>query len=98
MTLNYLGIEAGAQFNFTSGPTRVWAGAGYSFLMAMSKSNNIANLEATSTNQVLLLGGGVDIAVGTRGYIPIVLEYGMFPFAGINLNAMYVRVGYGYKF
>lgn len=98
LSLNYLSAEVAAQFNLTSGATRVWAGAGYAFLMAMSKSNNISNLEATSTNQVILLGGGADIAVGQKGYIPLVVEYGLFPFAGINLNAIYLRAGYGWKF
>lgn len=98
LALNYLSAEVAAQFNLTSGPTRIWAGAGYAFLMAMSKSNNISNLEATSTNQVIFLGGGADIAVGQKGYIPLVVEYGLFPFAGINLNGIYLRAGYGWKF
>lgn len=98
LALNYLSAEIAAQFNMTSGATRVWAGAGYAFLMAMSKSNNISNLEATSTNQVILLGGGADIAMGQKGYIPLVVEYGLFPFAGINLNGIYLRAGYGWKF
>lgn len=98
LSLNYLSFEGSAQFNFTSGPTRFWAGAGYAFLMAMSKSNNISNLEATSTNQVLFLGSGADIAIGNKGYIPIVVEYGLFPFAGIQLSGIYIRSGYGWKF
>lgn len=98
LALNYLSAEVAAQFNFTQGPTRIWAGAGYAFLLAMSKNNNIANLEATSTNQAIFLGGGADIAVGAKGYIPIVVEYGLFPFAGIQLSGIYIRGGYGWKF
>jgi len=98
LAINYLSAEVAAQFNLTSGATRVWAGAGYAFLMAMSKNNNISNLEATSTNQALFLGGGADIAVGTKAYIPLVVEYGLFPFAGIQLSGIYIRGGYGWKF
>lgn len=98
LSLNYLTFEGAAQFNLTSGATRVWAGAGYAFLMAMSKANNIANLEATSTNQALFLGGGADFAVGRTGYIPVTIEYGLFPFAGIQLSGIYLRAGYGWKF
>lgn len=98
LALNYLSAEIAAQFNLTNGSTRVWAGAGYAFLMAMSKNNNISNLEATSTNQAIFLGGGADIAVGTSSYVPIVVEYGLFPFAGIQLSGIYLRAGYGWKF
>jgi hypothetical protein len=98
LALNYLSAEIAAQFNLINGETRVWAGAGYAFLLAMSKNNNISNLEATSTNQAIFLGGGADIAVGAKGYIPIVVEYGLFPFAGIQLSGIYLRAGYGWKF
>lgn len=97
--LNYLGFEGSAQFNLTnSSSLRYWIGAGYAFLMAMSKSNNISNLEATSTNQVLFASTGADISVGNKGYIPLVVEYGLFPFAGIQLSGIYLRGGYGWRF
>lgn len=99
LSLNYLAFEGDAQFNFVNSPSiRLWAGAGYSFLMAMSKDNNITNLEATSTNQVLLLGAGADIGVGKSGFVPVVVEYGLFPFAGISLSSIYIRSGYGWTF
>lgn len=98
LSLNYLSLEAAAQYNLTTGPTRVWVGAGYAFLLAMSKTNTITNLEATSTNQALLASAGVDIPMGTKGYIPLVAEYGIFPFAGISMSGMYLRAGYAWHF
>lgn len=98
LSLNYITFEGDAQLNLATTPHRFWLGAGFGFLLAMSTANNITSLQASSTNQVLLLGAGADFAVGKTAYIPVVLEYGMFPFAGISLSSIYLRAGYGMKF
>lgn len=98
LAINYLTMEGAAQLNLIKQPHRIWVGAGFGFLIAMSKGNNISNLEASSTNQVLLLGGGADFKVSNTMYIPVTLEYGLFPFAGINLSALYMRGGIAWRF
>lgn len=99
LSLNYLTLEGDAQLNLmNSSSMRFYLTGGFGFLLAMSKANNITNLEATGTNQVLLLGAGVDIKMGRTSFIPIVFEYGMFPFAGLSLSSMYLRAGYGMAF
>ncbi len=98
LAINYLTFEASGQLNLATIPHRFWVGAGFGFLIAMSKGNNISNLEASSTNQVLLLGGGADFKLSNTMYMPIVFEYGLFPFAGIQLSALYLRGGIAWKF
>ena len=97
---NYLAFEGSAHYNFLSGPTRAWVGLGYSFLVAASKSNNIPNLDtSSSTNQLILISAGVDFPVGKSSFIPVVVEYGMFPgSSNVTATAIYARVGYGFSF
>lgn len=96
-TFNYIAFEGSAHYNFTTSGTRYWAGLGYSFLMEMSKSINIPNLQSEGkTNQVLLFGGGADFMMG-NGFVPVVIEYGMFPgSSNVTANAIYIRGGYGF--
>lgn len=98
LSVNYLSLEGMAQFNFVNSSSRFWAGAGFAFLLAASKATNINSLEVAGTNQVLLFGAGADIGIGRNNYIPISVEYGMFPFAGVKLGGIYARAGYGWKF
>lgn len=98
LTINYLTFQGDAQLNLTSGANRIWVGGGFGFLLAMSKSVTITGLEPQATNQVLFVGGGMDLKVGSSAYIPIVLEYGIFPFAGVQMSGLYIRSGIGFKF
>lgn len=98
LSINYLTFEGSAQFNLTNSGTRFWLGGGFAFLLAMGKNTNISTLEVAGTNQLLLLSTGVDIGLGPKNYIPITLEYGLFPFAGVKLSGLYARAGYAWRF
>ncbi len=98
LAINYLTFEGTAQYNLINSGTRFWVGAGFAFLLAMSKASNINSLEVAGTNQVLFFGTGADIGIGKKNYIPITVEYGLYPFAGVKLSGIYLRAGYGWKF
>lgn len=96
--INYLTFEGSAQFNLTNSGSRFWIGGGFAFLLAMSKNTNISTLEVAGTNQVMFFSTGADIGIGRKNYIPITVEYGLYPFAGVKLSGIYARAGYGWKF
>lgn len=100
VSFNYLALEGSAHYNFLTGNTRAWLGLGYSFLLQMSKKVNVPNLSADgSTNQMVLIGAGADIGLSGGSFIPLVVEYGMFPgSSNVVANAIYVRGGYGFNF
>lgn len=98
LSINYITFEGTAQYNLMNSGTRFWVGAGFAFLLAMSKNTNISTLEVAGTNQVMFFGTGADIAIGKKNYIPITVEYGLYPFAGVKLNGIYARAGYGWRF
>jgi hypothetical protein len=96
---SYLGLEGSLHWNFINGATRAWIGGGYSFLLAMSKQNNIPNLTDSSTNQMLLVSVGTDIGLKNGAFIPLVLEYGIFPgSSNVNASSIFIRGGYGFTF
>ena len=97
---NYLPIEGSAHYNFMTGNTRAWAGLGYSFLIELSRNVNIPNLNSENkTNQMILFGLGADFRSGKTNFIPVVLEYAMFPGStNVSANAIYLRTGYGFVF
>jgi len=97
---SYLGLEGSAQYNFITGPSRYWVGLGYSFLLTLSKANNIPNLTDSSTNQMILFSTGADFGMGRSGsFIPVSLEYGMFPgSSNVNASSIILRGGYGMTF
>jgi hypothetical protein len=100
LSVNYLTLEADAQVNVLSNSSvRVFVEGGFGFLVTLASSVNIATIQSVNaTNQVILLGGGLDWKLSRTSYIPFVIEYGLFPSAGININSIYARAGYGMAF
>lgn len=96
----YLAGEASAHFNFMTGKTRAYVGAGLAFLFAMGKKSTVSNLDTSNaTNQMILLGGGADINMGGGAFVPVSFEYGMFPgSATVKATSMLLRAGYGWRF
>lgn len=94
----YLDLDGTAQFNLSkTASSRYWAGIGYAFLITMSKTINIPNLSATgSTNQMILIGGGADFAMGGGSFIPVSLEYAYIPGENVKASAIIIRTGYGF--
>jgi hypothetical protein len=96
---NYLALEGTAQYNFMTGSSRAWVGLGYSFLVAMTKKQNIPNLSESSTNQMILIAAGTDISLGPTSFIPLSVDYGMFPgSSNVSASSISARFGYGLAF
>lgn len=77
--INYLSFYGLGKYYVYDNNYRAWLGAGGGFLLAVSKSSSALNESQISTNQVFTLGAGVDIQRSRKNYIPISLEYNMFP-------------------
>lgn len=76
---------------------RPWVGAGLGYLLAVSKSSNA--LKNVSSSQVMSLAGGLDIQRSRREYIPISLEYTMYPPSStVKAGSISIRAGWGWNF
>ncbi|MCE3010998.1 MAG: hypothetical protein LW875_10340 [Proteobacteria bacterium] len=100
VSFTYLGLEGAVQYNYTNSSSfRGWVGLGYAFLLTLSKSVNVPNLQSTSsTNQMYLFSTGANISMGRKNFIPIALEYGYIPGTNVKANAIFLRGGYGWEF
>lgn len=96
--VTYLSLYGVAKFNFfDNGGLRAWAGLHYGFLTAMSKSSSVLNTKNISTNQIYGISTGVEIPSGRSNYIPVTLDYGMFPKSDtVDANIITIRAGYGW--
>lgn len=94
----YLSAYGLAKFNYLMADMKAWVGGGLGFLVALSKSSSVLDTSQISTNQIYQIATGVDIPMGKDGaYLPIVLDYGMFPASDtVNANMITIRAGYAW--
>lgn len=97
--VTYLSVHGQAKFVFlTQGDWRYWVNGGYGFLIAMSKSSSVLAEGNITTNQIYSFGGGIDIPVTPKNYVPVSLEYGLFPrTSSVEASVLFLRVGYGWN-
>lgn len=98
VTLNYLSVEGFAQYDlakFASG-SRYWLGLGFGALYSASASSEIINTESMKTNQVFILGTGLDYRLSATTYFPVQLDYFLYPDGDIKTQQINLR--FGYKF
>lgn len=95
----YLTFDFWGRAVFGSSSFRPWAGAGFSLMFPMSKKSS-ALREASITNTSTMAGGfGVDWFLSPTSYVPISLEYGLFPESQlVKADYIALRVGWATKF
>ncbi|MNJ98547.1 hypothetical protein D3C87_163140 [compost metagenome] len=94
----YLSLYGVGKYHFMEGKYRPWAGGGVGFLIALSKSSSILNAAQVSTNQTLLVAGGVDIQLSRKNYVPVSLEYTIFPPSDtVKANMIVLKAGWAWN-
>lgn len=98
--ISYLGLEALVRYAFVKKANWQFnAGAGLGFLFPITKSSNIVNTSKITTNQTLLISMGLDWKLGKNSFMPIQLDYALFPDNSTSsANQMILRLGYGKSF
>lgn len=96
--VTYLSLYGAGKFNFyDEGRMRMWVLGGWGFLLAASKSSNVISTGQITTNQIISLSLGADIPMGRANYIPVSIEYGMFPASdSVKANILTIRAGYAW--
>ena len=100
VAFTYLAFEGHAHYNFMTGSTRAWVGAGFDFLLTASKSSSIANLDTSSaTNQMMDVEVGADFGLGGGAVVPVAFEYAIFPGSTtVKASSMLLKAGYGWRY
>lgn len=97
--ISYLSFDFWGRFLFSEKQFRPWVGLGFSLLFPMSKSSTAVAEQTISNNNLLSVGGGLDYFFSERMFVPVQLEYNMFPdSAQVKANFMAIRAGFGMTF
>lgn len=99
VNINYLSGYGYLKYNITTGKARFFGLGGMAMMMAMSKSTTALKEGDISTTTLFIVGGGVDIKMSNKNFIPISVEYGLFPPSdSVSANSLIFRGGYGWLF
>ncbi|MBC7370297.1 MAG: hypothetical protein H7326_01960 [Bdellovibrionaceae bacterium] len=98
VTLTYMSLYGYGRFNVTTSGNKWWIGGGYGYLYAMSKASTVLRSDQISANQIFVLSTGIDFRLSPKTYIPVTLEYGLFPASdSVKATIMYLRFGYAWN-
>lgn len=96
--ITYLSLYGLGKWYLTSEQFRVWLGAGFGYLLALSKSSSALNESQISTNQVITGALGFDYQLNRASYIPVSLEYNNFPASDtVKASSIVLRVGWAWN-
>lgn len=96
--INYLAMYGAVKWYLTQEKYRVWLGGGIGYLMALSKSSSALNASQISTNQVFNLAVGTDMQMSRKNYVPISLEYNLFPSSEtVKASNIMIKAGWAWN-
>ncbi len=94
MTFDFLG-----RYVFKQGRLSPWLGAGVSLLFPATKSTTALSEASVTTTSVFNIAGGADIVMSQKMYIPLQIEYSIFPKSDeVSASAITFRVGAAFAF
>lgn len=97
--LTYLSMYGYARWNFLQGNYKSWLGGGVGYLYPTGKASTaFKNSSQLQANQIFVLSAGMDIRLSAKTYIPVSLEYGLFPSSPtVTANIIFLRAGYAWN-
>lgn len=96
--INYLSLYGLLKWYPTMDKYRIWVGGGMGYLLALSKSSTALNESQISTNQVFTFGGGVDVQMSRKNYVPVSIEYNMFPASDtVKASMISIKAGWAWN-
>lgn len=96
--INYLSLYGLMKWYPVKDKYRFWVGGGGGYLLAISKSSTALNESQISTNQVFTAGVGADIQMSRRNYIPVSIEYNMFPASStVKASMIMIKAGWAWN-
>lgn len=96
--INYLSLYGLLKWYPIQTKYRVWLGGGMGYLLALSKSSTALNESEISTNQVFTFGGGLDWQMDRKNYIPVSIEYNMFPASDtVKASMIVIKAGWAWN-
>lgn len=97
--ITYLSGDALVRYFFTEGFWSPYAAGGLGLHYPLSKSSNVLDVSRIAMTTVFFLTLGSNFNISESSYIPVQVEYGLFPPSNdVKTSIISVRAGYGLKF
>jgi hypothetical protein len=99
VNIMYLSFYGAAKYHLTTGKMRFWMAGGIGYLFAASKSSNILKTDGLSS-YAIVPSIGLDMTVGKTGFVPIAIDYAIYPDTGTvtGTSTTSIRIGWGFFF
>lgn len=95
----YLTMDFWGRYVFSEKDFRPWLGGGFTLLFPMSKSSSAIIESSITTTSTYGVGGGVDWFISPTSFIPVQVEYQLFPSSNqAKASIIAGRIGYGMSF
>ena len=95
----YLTADLWARYIFSKKEWRPWVGAGFLVLFPMTKDVNALNSNSITNTSNFSVGGGVDWFFSKDMFIPIQVEYDLYPSSStVSASSIAIRAGFGMEF
>lgn len=95
--INYFSMYAMGKYNVTKTKNKFWIGGGLGYLLATGKTSSVLDTSLITSNQVLIIGLGLDVGMGPKNIIPVSLDYSLFPSSStVSASIISLKVGFGF--
>lgn len=97
--ISYFDFSFLGRYLFTDTAFRPWAGAGFDLIFPVSKSSTALDSGSINTTGVIVITAGFDWSINQNMYIPVSIEYGLFPHSSsVNADWITARIGVAWPF
>jgi outer membrane protein W len=99
VNIGYLDLGFLARYLFANTDFRPWAGLGFDMLFPLTKSSTALDSSSMNNSGVIVIAAGFDWSLNPNMYVPVSLEYGMFPKSStVDANWIVLRAGVAVPF
>lgn len=97
--ITYLTFDFLARLLLSEGTMRTWVGGGGSLLFPLSKSSTALKESSITNTNLFIFAGGVDFFLSPTTYIPVQIEYDMYPKSDtVAASAIAIRGGFAVSY
>lgn len=95
VNITYLSLDFWGRYMFSMNTFRPWLGGGFELLFPMSKDATAVENSSITNTSIMAVGAGFDYFLSPTMYIPVQVEYGMFPSSDqVTSNYFGLRAGF----
>ncbi len=97
--LGYMNLDVWLRYYLNEGKYKFWGGAGLGILLSPSYNSTTAlNEDDLPTTTLMQVGGGADLSISEKLYVPLWAEYGLYPSSDtVSMNSMSFYLGLAYR-